>query len=151
MYANVCMICYAYGNLLLFHSQLGNHGSNLTEEELETHTISAWKEGKSYLRRQNNGPGTAFSRRFVSAGPYDNLKDVSLKILQNGVSAVPIIHSSSEDAQVSSIPIVDDNDSLMDIYCRSNITALAKDRAYMHINLDGMTVYQASYVVSLSA
>lgn len=66
MYANVCMICYAYENMLLFHSQLGNHGSNLTEEELETHTISAWKEGKSYLSRQNNGPGAAFSSRFVS-------------------------------------------------------------------------------------
>uniref|UniRef100_A0A9I9E708 Uncharacterized protein n=1 Tax=Cucumis melo TaxID=3656 RepID=A0A9I9E708_CUCME len=28
---------------------LGKHGSNLVEEELETHTISAWKEGKAYL------------------------------------------------------------------------------------------------------
>ncbi|RYR30926.1 hypothetical protein Ahy_B01g055714 isoform D [Arachis hypogaea] len=46
-------------------------------------------------------------------------------------------------AQVSSIPIVDDNDSLLDIYCRSDITALAKDRAYTHINLDEMTVQQA--------
>ncbi|KAI9123180.1 hypothetical protein K1719_006069 [Acacia pycnantha] len=205
-------------DFILILRELGNHGSNLTEEELETHTISAWKEGKSYLSRQNNGPGAAFSRRFVSAGPYDNLKDVSLKILQNGVSTVPIIHSYSEDgsfsqllhlaslsgilkcicryfrhcantlpilqlpicaipvgtwvpkigesnrqplamlrpsaslasalnllvqAQVSSIPIVDDNDSLLDIYCRSDITALAKDRAYTHINLDEMTVHQA--------
>ncbi|XP_028751563.1 sucrose nonfermenting 4-like protein [Neltuma alba] len=205
-------------DFILILRELGNHGSNLTEEELETHTISAWKEGKSYLSRQNNGPGTAFSRRFVSAGPYDNLKDISLKILQNGVSTVPIIHSSSEDgsfpqllhlaslsgilkcicryfrhctntlpilqlpicaipvgtwvpkigesnrqplamlrpsaslasalnllvqAQVSSIPIVDDNDSLLDIYCRSDITALAKDRAYTHIKLDEMTVHQA--------
>ncbi|KHN26574.1 Sucrose nonfermenting 4-like protein [Glycine soja] len=197
---------------------LGNHGSNLTEEELETHTISAWKEGKSYLNRQNNGHGTAFSRCFIHAGPYDNLKDIAMKILQKEVSTVPIIHSSSEDAsfpqllhlaslsgilkcicryfrhcssslpvlqlpicaipvgtwvpkigesnrrplamlrptaslasalnllvqaQVSSIPIVDDNDSLLDIYCRSDITALAKNRAYTHINLDEMTVHQA--------
>ncbi|KAI4345444.1 hypothetical protein L6164_012568 [Bauhinia variegata] len=202
----------------ILHEQLGNHGSNLTEEELETHTISAWKEGKSYLNRQNNGPGTVFPRRFIHAGPYDNLKDIAVKILQNEVSTVPIIHSSSEDgsfpqllhlasisgilkcicryfrhstnslpilqlpicaipvgtwvpkigesnrrplamlrpsssltsalnllvqAQVSSIPIVDDNDSLLDIYCRSDITALAKDRAYTHINLDEMTVHQA--------
>lgn len=35
--------------------QLGNHGSNLTEEELETHTISAWKEGKLNLNRQIEG------------------------------------------------------------------------------------------------
>lgn len=33
----------------------------------------------------------------VQAGPYDNLKDVALKFLQNGVATVPIIHSSSED------------------------------------------------------
>ncbi|KAI4317613.1 hypothetical protein L6164_025471 [Bauhinia variegata] len=205
-------------DFILILRELGNHGSNLTEEELETHTISAWKEGKSYLNRQNNGPGTAFSRHFINAGPYDNLKDIAVKILQNEVSTVPIIHSSTEDgsypqllhlaslsgilkcicryfrhstnslpilqlpicaipvgtwvpkigesnrrplamlrpsssltsalnllvqAQVSSIPIVDDNDSLLDIYCRSDITALAKDRAYTHINLDEMTVHQA--------
>ena len=33
----------------------------------------------------------------LQAGPYDNLKDISLKVLQNGVSSVPIVHSSSED------------------------------------------------------
>ncbi|GKV31535.1 hypothetical protein SLEP1_g40217 [Rubroshorea leprosula] len=151
--------------------------------------------------------------------PYDNLKDVALKILQNGVATVPVIHSSSEDgsfpqllhlaslsgvlkclcryfkhssgslrilqlpicaipigtwvpsigelnnhrplamlrhsatlssalnllveAEVSSVPIVDDNDSLLDIYCRSDITALAKDRAYTHINLSQMTIQEA--------
>ncbi|AES91833.2 putative CBS domain, immunoglobulin E-set [Medicago truncatula] len=195
-------------DFILILRELGNHGSNLTEEELETHTISAWKEGK----------WTLFSRRFIHAGPSDNLKDVALKILQNGISTVPIIHSSSADgsfpqllhlaslsgilrcicryfrscssslpilqlpicaipvgtwmpkigetnrrplatlrpnaslasalnllvqAQVSSIPIVDESDSLLDIYCRSDITALAKDRAYTHINLDEMTVHQA--------
>lgn len=88
--------------------------------------------------------------------------------------------------QVSSIPIVDDSDSLLDIYCRrlvfiviniiwefyssniklssqfilqsgpssfsffllsllcSDITALAKDRAYTRINLEEMTVHQVS-------
>ncbi|MBA0841275.1 hypothetical protein Goarm_003774, partial [Gossypium armourianum] len=45
-------------------------------------------------------------------------------------------------ARVSSIPIVDDNDSLLDIYSRSDITALAKGRAYTH-NLNEMTIYQA--------
>lgn len=33
----------------------------------------------------------------VQAGPDDNMKEVVLKILQNGVATVPIIHSSSED------------------------------------------------------
>lgn len=32
--------------------QLSNHGSNLAEEELESHTISAWKEAKQHLSRQ---------------------------------------------------------------------------------------------------
>ncbi|KAK7292295.1 hypothetical protein RIF29_08073 [Crotalaria pallida] len=205
-------------DFILILREIGSHGSNLTEEELETHTISAWKEGKSYLNRQNNGHGTSISRLFIHAGPYDNLKDIAMKILQNEVSTVPIVHSSSEDgsfpqllhlaslsgilecicryfrhcssslpilqlpicaipvgtwvpkigesnrrplamlrpsapltsalnllvqAQVSSIPIVDDSDSLLDIYCRSDITALAMDRAYTHINLDEMTVHQA--------
>ncbi|KAJ7980244.1 Sucrose nonfermenting 4-like protein [Quillaja saponaria] len=205
-------------DFILILRELGSHGSNLTEEELETHTISAWKEGKVYLNGQNNLHGRTFSRHLIHAGPYDNLRDISLKILQNEVSKVPVIHSSSEDgsfpqllhltslsgilkcicryfrhsanslpmlqlpisavpvgtwvpkigesnrrplamlrpsaslssalnllvqAQVSAIPIVDDNDSLLDIYCRSDITALAKDRAYTHINLDEITIHQA--------
>ncbi|PQQ15876.1 sucrose nonfermenting 4-like protein isoform X2 [Prunus yedoensis var. nudiflora] len=204
-------------DFILILRELGNHGSNLTEEELETHTIAAWKEGKAYLNGQIDGHGRALPRRFIHAGPYDNLKDVVLKLLQNEVATVPIIHSSSEDgtfpqllhlaslsgilkcicryfrhsssslpilqapicelhvgtwvpeigesncrplamlrpsaslsaalnllvqAQVSSIPIVDDNDSLVEIYCRSDITALAKDRAYAHIDLNEMTIHQ---------
>ena len=34
----------------------------------------------------------------VQAGPDENLKDVVLKILQNNVATVPVIHSSSGDA-----------------------------------------------------
>ncbi|KAF7137798.1 hypothetical protein RHSIM_Rhsim07G0186000 [Rhododendron simsii] len=225
-------------------SQLGNHGSNLTEEELETHSISAWKEGKLHLNRQiesscrtyprsliqsKNGPDTKYGYYTENhklylctgvdmAGPYDTLKDVASKILQNKVATVPVIHSSSQDASfpqllhlaslsgilkcicrhfrhssgslpilqqpicslslgswvpkigesngqpfamlrpnaslsaalsllveadVSSIPIVDDNDSLLDIYCRSDITALAKDRAYAQIRLEEMSINQA--------
>ena len=33
----------------------------------------------------------------VQAGPYDSLKDVAVKILENKVTTVPIIHSSSQD------------------------------------------------------
>ncbi|KAH9622616.1 hypothetical protein KSS87_013139 [Heliosperma pusillum] len=46
-------------------------------------------------------------------------------------------------AGVSSVPIVDDNDSLLDIYSRSDITSLAKDRAYAQIRLDEMSIQQA--------
>lgn len=51
--------------MLLHDLQLGNHGSNLTEEELDTHTISAWKEGKVYLTTQIDGNARAFSRQLV--------------------------------------------------------------------------------------
>ncbi|KAE8683479.1 Sucrose nonfermenting 4-like protein [Hibiscus syriacus] len=204
-------------DFILILRELGNHGSNLTEEELETHTISAWKEGKAYMNRQVDGHGRPIPKHLIYAGPCDNLKDVALKILQSGVAIVPVIHSTSEDgsfsqllhlaslsgilkclcryfkhcsgslpilqlpiyviplgtwvprigesssrpvamlrptaslssalnmlvqARVSSIPIVDDNDSLLDIYSRSDITALAKGRDYIH-NLNEITIYQA--------
>ncbi|XP_052190152.1 sucrose nonfermenting 4-like protein [Diospyros lotus] len=205
-------------DFILIIRELGCHGSNLTEEELETHTISAWKEAKQYLNRQIDGIGGAFPRQLIQAGPDENLKDVAMKVLQNNVATVPIIHSSSGNgslpqllhlaslsgilkcicryfrhssgtlpmlqfpictlplgtwvprigepsrrplamlrpsaslgsalslliqAQVSSIPIVDDSDSLLDIYSRSDITALAKDKVYTHINLEQMTIHQA--------
>lgn len=83
--------------------------------------------------------------------------------------------SHSFAAQVSSIPIVDDNDSLLDVYSRrlvtctlfmllvcdfyfpsfglvslsfhfyaSDITTLAKDKIYTHINLEETTIHQVS-------
>ncbi|GMH10440.1 hypothetical protein Nepgr_012281 [Nepenthes gracilis] len=204
-------------DFILILRELGNHGSNLTEEELETHTILAWKDGKSCL----NSNGGLYRRQIIHAGPYDSLKDVALKILQNKVSTVPIIHSSSPDgsfqqllhlaslcgilkciwrhfkhsgsslpilqqpicsiplgtwvpkigessarpfallrqnaslgaalsllvqAKVSSIPIVDDNLSLIDTYSRSDITSLAKNGAYAHIHLEEISVLQALHL-----
>ncbi|KAI8023710.1 Sucrose nonfermenting 4-like protein [Camellia lanceoleosa] len=123
---------------ILILRELGNHGSNLTEEELETHTISAWKEGKSHLNRQINGSGRSCPRRLVHAGPYDSLKDVALKILQNKVATVPIIHSSSQDG---SFPQLLHLASLWN--SKIDITALAKDRAYAQISLDEMSIHQA--------
>ncbi|KAL1539097.1 AMP-activated serine/threonine-protein kinase regulatory subunit [Salvia divinorum] len=205
-------------DFILIMRELGRHGSNLTEEELETHTISAWKEAKSYLNNQINGQGAIVPRQLVQAGPDDSLNEVALKILQSGVATVPIIHSPSTDspnknllhlaslsgilkcicrffrhspgslpvlqlpicsiplgtwvpkigepnhrplamlrpsaslsaalnlliqAQVSSIPIVDDNDSLLDVYSRSDITSLARDKIYTHLNLEETTIHQA--------
>ncbi|MBA0591102.1 sucrose nonfermenting 4-like protein isoform X1 [Gossypium raimondii] len=205
-------------DFILILRELGNHGSNLTEEELETHTISAWKEGKVHLSRQIDGNASSYPRCLVHAGPYDSLKDVVLKVLRSKVAMVPIIHSASQDgsfpqllnlatlsevlkcilrhfkhsssslpilqqpicsiplgtwvpkigelngqslamlrpnaslgaalsllvqADVSSIPIVDENDSLVDVYSRSDITALAKDKAYAQIRLDEMSIHQA--------
>ncbi|KAB1201465.1 Sucrose nonfermenting 4-like protein [Morella rubra] len=84
-------------DFILILRELGTHGSNLTEEELETHTIAAWKEGKLHLTRTMDGNGGPLPRRcLVNAGPYDCMKDVALKILQNKVATVPIIHSSQD-------------------------------------------------------
>ncbi|KAK3041990.1 hypothetical protein RJ639_002298 [Escallonia herrerae] len=213
-----CNCSQEFFKFLEARAKLGNHGSNLTEEELETHTISAWKEGKLHLNGQIDGNGQLIPRRLIHAGPYDSLRDVALKLLQNKISTLPVVHSSSQDgsfpqllhlaslsgilkcicrnfrhssnslpilqqpicsipmgtwvpkigesngqpfamlrpnaslsaalsllvqAEVSSIPIVDDNDSLVDMYCRSDITALAKDRAYAQIRLDEMSIHQA--------
>lgn len=33
----------------------------------------------------------------MQAGPDDNLKNVALEILQNGVATIPIIHSPAQD------------------------------------------------------
>lgn len=205
-------------DFVLILRELGNHGSNLTEEELETHTIAAWKEGKSHINGEIDGNGRPYPRRLIHAGPNDSLKEVALKILHKKVATIPIIHSSSQDgsfpqllhlaslsgilkcicrhfrhsssslpilqqpicaiplgtwvpkigdsnrrplamlrpnssltaalsllvqAEVSSVPIVDDNDSLLDVYSRSDITALAKDKAYARISLDETSIHQA--------
>ncbi|KAK9735430.1 hypothetical protein RND81_04G205400 [Saponaria officinalis] len=205
-------------DFILILRELGNHGSNMTEEELETHTILAWKDGKIRQDRQIEGSMKPYARQLINAGPNESLKDVAVKILQHRVSTVPIIHPPSADgsfpyllhlaslseilkcicrhfkhssgslpilqqpicsiplgtwvpkigepsrqpfamlrpntslgaalsllvqADVSSVPIVDENDSLLDIYSRSDITSLAKDRAYAQIRLDEMSIQQA--------
>lgn len=199
-------------DFILILRQLGHHGSNMTEEELETHTIYAWKEGKLNLNRGLGQNGLVFPRNLIHVGPFASLKDIALKILQNGVATIPIIHSSSQllslatlsdilkciyrhfrhsfnslpvlqqpicliplgtwvpklgesnrqpltilrktaslgsalsllaEAQFSSIPIVNDDGSLVDVYCRSDITALAKDKAYAQIHLDQISINQA--------
>ncbi|CAN1219912.1 Sucrose nonfermenting 4-like protein [Linum perenne] len=83
-------------DFILILKELGTRGSNLTEEELETHTISAWKEGKLHLSRQIDGNGRLYPRHLIHAGPYDSLKDVSLQILRGNISTIPIIHSSQD-------------------------------------------------------
>ncbi|CAL4928495.1 unnamed protein product [Urochloa decumbens] len=204
-------------DFILILKELETHGSNLTEEQLETHTISAWKESKRQTYGRNDGQGRP-QQPLVHATPYESLRDIALKILQNGISTVPIIYSPSSDgsfpqllhlaslsgilkcicryfknstgnlpilnqpvctiplgswvpkigdpscrplailrrsaslssalnllvqAGVSSIPIVDENDSLIDTYSRSDITALAKDKVYTHVRLEEMAIQQA--------
>ncbi|RRT80788.1 hypothetical protein B296_00009943 [Ensete ventricosum] len=209
-------------DFILILKELSSHGSNLTEEELETHTISAWKKAKQQLSGQLVMRERKSEEHLIHAGPYDSLKDVALNIVQNQVSTVPIIHSPSQEesfphllhlaslsgilkcicrhfrhsssslpilqqaicttslgtwvprigesnkkhltmlrsneslssalalllqAQVSSIPIVDDHDRLLDAYSRSDITSLAKDNAYAQIHPDEVSIYQALQLI----
>lgn len=60
--------------------QLGTHGSNLTEEELETHTISAWKEAKLYLNSQVNGLGSTVSRQLVQVSIHTDVLQQACKL-----------------------------------------------------------------------
>lgn len=46
------------------------------------------------------------------------------------------------EARISSMPIVDGEGSLLNIYSRSDITSLAKDDAYTHIQLDQTVISQ---------
>ncbi|KAL6003530.1 hypothetical protein ACLOJK_023762 [Asimina triloba] len=170
---------------------LHNNVSLLANEELEVHSVSAWKEVKLRASGQPDGPTQPTRRPLIQAGPHESLKDVAVRILRNQISVVPIIHSPTHDgscphplgdmgsrngcrnysnltiwalvgvsnhnltlivmdldlfyilsfkicSQVSSIPIVDGNGSLLDVYSRSDITALAKDGAYAHIQPDQM-------------
>ncbi|URD77332.1 CBS domain containing membrane protein [Musa troglodytarum] len=205
-------------DFILILKELSSHGSNLTEEELEIHTISAWKKAKQQLSGQLIMHERKSQEHLIDAGPYDSLKDVALNIVQNQVATVPIIDSPSQEesfphllhlaslsgilncirrhfrhsssslpilqqaicttplgtwvpsiaesnkkhltmlrsneslssalalllqAQISSVPIVDDHDRLLDAYSRSDITSLAKDKTYAQIHLDEVSIYQA--------
>ncbi|KAL5975333.1 AMP-activated serine/threonine-protein kinase regulatory subunit [Asimina triloba] len=105
-------------DFILILKELGNHGSNLTEEELETHTIIAWKEGKFQFNRQFGGHSGQFQRRLIHGGPYDSLKDVAVKILQNRVSTVPIIHSSSQDGSLPELLHLASLSGILKCICR---------------------------------
>ncbi|KAL6198087.1 hypothetical protein ACLB2K_027879 [Fragaria x ananassa] len=84
-------------DFILILRELGNHGSNLTEEQLETHTIAAWKAGKLYLKRRLDRNGRFYPPQLISAGPSDSLKEVAIRILQNKVATVPVVHKTSKD------------------------------------------------------
>eukprot|EP00250_Pteridium_aquilinum_P004034 c14284_g1_i1 orf=410-1861(+) len=194
--------------------QIGSHRAILSEEELETHTIAAWKVEKIRLTdtMQRRHP-------LYYVGPDDSLKEVAQKLLHHQVTTVPVLHFPAQEqalpqllhlatlsgilkclcrhfqhsfgslpllnqpigslrlgtwrgdtsdghlavlrlnfslstalalfnqARVSSLPIIDENGSLLDIYARSDITALARDNTYAHVQLEHLTVERALQLV----
>ncbi|TKY52229.1 Sucrose nonfermenting 4 protein [Spatholobus suberectus] len=65
-------------DFILILKEMGNLGSNLTEEQLETHTIAAWREEKGQECRTDSN-GRTYPQHLVHAGPHECLKDVALK------------------------------------------------------------------------
>lgn len=205
-------------DFIIILRELGSNGAILSEEELETHTIAAWKNEKMHINEQVNGPLASLGRTLISVGPDDSLRVVAEKILQHEIATVPVICPSAGDgsapqllhlaslpgilksicryfrsassmlpvlqqpicalrigiwipeigeaggrslamlrpdapltsafslllqACVSAIPIVDDNGSLLDIYARSDVTALAKDKMYVRVRLNELTIHRA--------
>ncbi|XP_020245891.1 sucrose nonfermenting 4-like protein [Asparagus officinalis] len=206
-------------DFILILQELQKNERMLANEELEMHSVSAWKEGKLQLYRQCNGPIGLNLRPLIHVSDQDCLKDVALKILHNEISAVPIFRSLLPDSscmpllnvaslpvilkyitchlgevvgsvpilqhpvcripvgtwlpetgrgsghhlavlqqnaslssaldlllkgRISSIPVVDGSGSLIDVYSRSDIMALAKDDMYARIQLDQITMNQVS-------
>lgn len=204
-------------DFILILRELQNNVGMLANEELEMHSVSAWKEGKFQLYRRSNGPVGLNLRPLIHVSDEECLSDVALKIVQNEISAVPIFRSFLPDSlcmpllnvaslpvilkyvcshfgevigsvpflqhpiyripvgtwlpetgrghgnhlavlqqnaplssaldlllkgRISSIPIVDDKGSLIDVYSRSDIIALAKDDMYARIQLDQITMNQ---------
>lgn len=51
------------------------------------------------------------------------------------------------DEHVSSVPIVDDKGTLINVFCRSDVISLAKGNAYVRVQLDQTTISQALQLV----
>ncbi|KAJ0579672.1 putative AMP-activated kinase, glycogen-binding protein [Helianthus annuus] len=51
------------------------------------------------------------------------------------------------DEHISSVPVVDDKRALVNVFCRSDVLSLAKNNAYLHVQLDQTTISQALQLV----
>lgn len=192
----------------------------LPNNELEMHTVSAWKYGKLQLHAEESGAMIRPNIRVLQVGPDESLKDVALTLLQNKISAVPVLHSPEDgsssqllhiaclagilkhicrhfrhsleylpilqqpvgnlpfgtwtrevgassrvlltlhskdllssalklliEGEISSIPIIDDNGALINVYSRSDITSLARGNVYARFPLDQIIMTQVLQVL----
>ncbi|KAI3802575.1 hypothetical protein L1987_30713 [Smallanthus sonchifolius] len=55
------------------------------------------------------------------------------------------------DEHISSVPIVDDKGTLINVFCRSDVISLAKNNAYVHVQIDQATISQALQLVDTNA
>ncbi|XP_073274301.1 sucrose nonfermenting 4-like protein isoform X3 [Primulina huaijiensis] len=204
-------------DFILILLQLHSNRAIFANEDLGRQTVSSWKGWKFQHHRDVLRTLMPHERMpLIHAGPDESLADAASRIIQNNVSAIPVIHLVNGlcprllhiaclsgvlkhvcrhlkhhlgyltllqqpvgylplgtrakeflrtmdrplltlhlsdslnvaltmllEAQISSIPIVDDGGNLVDIYSRSDIISLAKDNMYTHIQLNHMTISQA--------
>ncbi|KAG8081809.1 hypothetical protein GUJ93_ZPchr0014g46979 [Zizania palustris] len=78
-------------------SNVAEKHSVLGHEELEMHSVSAWKEAKLQFYE---GPDVAAIQRrpLIHVKDSNNLMDVALAIIRNEISSVPIFKSSLSDS-----------------------------------------------------
>ncbi|XP_047265925.1 sucrose nonfermenting 4-like protein isoform X2 [Capsicum annuum] len=209
-------------DFILILLKLQESHPTLTNDELGMHTVSAWKYGKFQFHAEVSGAMVPPNRRVLQAAPDESLKDVVQTLLQNKISAVPLLHSPEDGSSpqllhtaclagilkhicrhfrhsleylpilqqpvgnlpfgtftgevagrpssrvlltlhsrdllssalkllieggISSIPIVDDNGALINVYSRSDITSLARDNVYARFRLDQIIMTQVLQVL----
>ncbi|CAI9754175.1 unnamed protein product [Fraxinus pennsylvanica] len=205
-------------DFMLILLELHRNRAMFTNEDLDMHTISAWKHRKFHHPRDMIRSSVPLQQRsLIQAGPDESLGGLASRILHNKISAVPIVHSAKDgscpqllhvaclseilkhvcrhfkhhigylpllqqpigylplgtwarevgrasdrplltlrtndsldsalnlllEAQISSVPILDDRGNIVSVYSRSDIISLAKDNMYIRIQLDEIMMSQA--------
>lgn len=84
-------------DFVLILRKLQRNIRTLGHEELEMHSVSAWKEAKLQFY---GGPDVAAIQRrpLIHVKDSDNLRDVALAIIRNEISSVPIFKSSTDSS-----------------------------------------------------
>ncbi|GAQ87534.1 Cystathionine beta-synthase domain containing protein [Klebsormidium nitens] len=75
--------------------QINSTGAVLSEEELETHTIAAWKEEKAAAQAQA-GARDQSRPALVSVEPDESLRKLADKLLEAGVATLPVLAWASQ-------------------------------------------------------
>ncbi|XP_022856587.1 sucrose nonfermenting 4-like protein isoform X4 [Olea europaea var. sylvestris] len=84
-------------DFMLILLKLHRNRAMFTNEELDIHTISAWKHQKFHHPKDMIGALVPLQQRsLIQAGPDESLGGLASRILHNNISAVPIIHSAKD-------------------------------------------------------
>ncbi|KAG4997491.1 hypothetical protein JHK85_028930 [Glycine max] len=138
-------------DFILVLKEMGIHGSNLTEEQLETHTIAVWRETQE-CRTDSNG--RTYPQHMVHL-PIDSIpvgtwvSKVGRKMVLKFVAASCSSFSFSIKGILSKpyvkqcVSLKEENRKLKDRFLDRDIIALVKDKVYARISLSGFSIHQA--------